>query len=985
VFFAEGIPLVPNVYVDNSLLTAVLVGVLLLWWLGERVGWPQSGLVVPGYLAGILVIRPEIGVIIGIEGLLTYLLARFFGTILPQLGPFDRPFGRDRFLIVLLSSVAVRLFVEAGPAAGAFTALGLGQLGEMHSLGFVLVPLLANALWMPGMFRGVPLVVLPIMAVYFILTTILIPYTNLNLSDFAFTYENLSTDFLSAPRAYILLLVGAFLAAHLNLRYGWEFGGILIPGLLAIAWDEPLKVGATFLEVGAIVFVIRILVIGPLKRVDISGMRPLVLAFVLSWLLKTLIALIWGTNYPGFVASEVFGFGYLLPALIAVRCWRRGDIGRVIIPTAMASYFAFVLGTSISGLLNPSGNEAINIQSSVASTAEAESIVTGTSQVFAAELLAEGVTPLTSLDILPAEMVSVAMTSAFAQRSLELREHSLSTNFPEGGAQPLYASVEIHPDGALVTLGENQERVWTRSDAMSGIFFVVPEAGSEAGLLEASIELCNSLDGHGVATAASPTLLSYLRDSGFFIVEVATGEETRLVSQGELGQGVDLGAIRGLLPQVEFEFGAAEVELETPIAPSLSLSSGDVIRLANMKLAEQVSEPAPEETTGNDNDSMFIGEWSPSIHVDHTSDWLATLDRGVLLPLIEALSGNDDWLALASWYAERLGLSINSDEDFVYLTSAGDPNHTSWRLVLRRELDNSADSLIVEVPVGGREFRTSRIGRAWFDATNGAAILVHNALADKDIFEITRQREFAPEVTILRRLVLAGHGDRVVSVRAYRQDEYPGADAVLSTGEPVANAEGVDSPTLEMVETLVQRSGGTSTLYTGAPNQVRFHDPTNYRRRAVHGAGGEWVTTYLSPTYRIAFPPLSSSPSLLASLQAAGLSTREYDMDEISLGDRLTSAETQSRFGRVLDSLSHYGQNGHPGQLERLVATAQRTGVRLSIVVEPEEQLPLLLAKRGSRLLLAPLGNFQGQIADDSMSLSDSVQAGAAYAVSVSQ
>ena len=108
-------------------------------------------------------------------------------------------------------------------------------------------------------------------------------------------------------------------------------------------------------------------------------------------------------------------------------------------------------------------------------------------------------------------------------------------------------------------------------------------------------------------------------------------------------------------------------------------------------------------------------------------------------------------------------------------------------------------------------------------------------------------------------------------------------------------------------------------------------------------------------------------------------------MDELSIGDRLTSAETESRFGRVLDSLSQYGQNGHPGQLERLVATAQRTGVRLSIVVEPEEQLPLLLAKRGRRLLLAPLGNFQGQIADDSMSLSDSVQAGAAYAVSVSQ
>ena len=998
-FFAEGIPLVPNVYLDNSLLTAVLVGVLLLWWLGERLGWPQSGLVVPGYLAGILVIRPEIGVIIGIEGVLTYFVARFFGTILPQLGPFDRPFGRDRFLIVLLASVGVRLFIEAGPAAGAFSALGLGQLGEMHSLGFVLVPLLANALWMPGVLRGIPLVTLPVIAVYFILTTILIPYTNLNLSDFAFTYENLSTDFISAPRAYILLLIGAFLAAHLNLRFGWEFGGILIPGLLAIAWGEPLKVLATFVEVGAIVILIRGLVFGPLKSVNISGMRPLVLAFVLSWLLKTFIALFWGSNYPGFVASDVFGFGYLLPALLAVRCWRRGDIGRVIVPTAMASYVAFVFGTFISGVLQPSDDGYRNIQSAEISATAPQQNPSNTGQILASELLTEGATPLFSLDTLPLDLVSRAMSSAVSMQPLELRElRSNTAGSPVDDLSPLYASVSIYADGALVELGEGQEKVWVRTGARSGIFFTVQDAGARAGLLEATIELCENMDGHGVAVAASPTLIHYLKQSGYFVMEVAVGEESRFVSHGELGAGVDLGVLGALIPEIELEFGSADAELETPKTPSIYISPTDIVRLAGLKL-EDISEDIPvgdEEQIDDeqiddeqiddeqiDDASLFAGEWSPALHIAPTTDWLGTLDRGVLLPLLEGLRGDEKWLELASWNAEKLDLDIDSDDEFVYLSAFGDSTRSSWTLVLRRELDESQSGLVIEVPVGGREFRTTRIGRAWFDASNGAALLVHNALGDTDIFEITRQRQHSPELTILRRLILAGHGDSVVSVRAYRQDEYPGADAVLSTGQPLVNFNSESHASIARVDMLVQRSGGTSTHYTGAPNQVRFHDPTNFRRRAVEGAGGDWVTVYLSPTYRIAFPPLSDSPSLLASLQAAGLSTIEYDLTALGQGERLSVAETESRFGRVLDSLRLYGTSGHPGQLERLVTVARRSGVSLSIVVEPEEQLPLLLARRGSRLMLAPLGNFQGLIADNDMNLSDSVQSGAAYAAAV--
>ena len=49
--------LLPGAYVDNSLLTAVLLGVVLLWVLAERFGWPATGLVVPGYLGAVLAVR----------------------------------------------------------------------------------------------------------------------------------------------------------------------------------------------------------------------------------------------------------------------------------------------------------------------------------------------------------------------------------------------------------------------------------------------------------------------------------------------------------------------------------------------------------------------------------------------------------------------------------------------------------------------------------------------------------------------------------------------------------------------------------------------------------------------------------------------------------------------------------------------------------------------------------------------------------------
>ena len=59
--------LLPTSSMDSSILTPVLIGVLLVWLFQETLGWGLSGLVVPGYLASVLVIDPAAGALVLVE------------------------------------------------------------------------------------------------------------------------------------------------------------------------------------------------------------------------------------------------------------------------------------------------------------------------------------------------------------------------------------------------------------------------------------------------------------------------------------------------------------------------------------------------------------------------------------------------------------------------------------------------------------------------------------------------------------------------------------------------------------------------------------------------------------------------------------------------------------------------------------------------------------------------------------------------------
>jgi len=336
--------LFPTAGFDRSTTTPVLIGVLVSWFLCETFGWVFAGLVVPGYLAAVFAIDPRAGMVDVAEAIFTYGLARGLGEHLTRTGLTSRVFGRERFLLIVLCSIVVRLAVEGAilPRFAPHAA------GSFFSIGLVVVPLAANACWKTGLGRGIVQNGVPTLLVFLLLKFVLLPHTNLSLAGFELATEDVAASFLDSPKAYILLITGAILAAAANVLDGWDFNGILIPALLSLVVLEPVKFGATFVEALVIVAVAAVLLrTTRLGRANVEGPRRLVLFFGIDYAMRFAFATVVGRGLPGADVVGLMGFGYLLPTLLAVKIAQRGNAPLVLLPTAQVSVGAFALGTLI--------------------------------------------------------------------------------------------------------------------------------------------------------------------------------------------------------------------------------------------------------------------------------------------------------------------------------------------------------------------------------------------------------------------------------------------------------------------------------------------------------------------------------------------------------------------------------------------------------------------------------------------------------------
>lgn len=348
------LPLFPRYSLDTSILIAVLVGVLILALLTETLGWVFVGLVVPGYLASVFVIHPEAGATVVIEAYLTYALAAALSAGLSRTGAWSEFFGRDRFFAVVLSSVLVRAVCEAWllPRTAGWLDLKLGTSfaldRTLHSIGLVLVPLTANAFWKLGLKRGSFQVFVPVALTWAVLHFVLLPYTNLSFSSLELTYEDVAQNFLASPKAYILLLTTAVLAARFNLLYGWDFNGILVPALIALTWLSPSKTLMTLVEVIVLVLGTRALLSLPgIRTLNLEGPRKTVVVFTLGFIVKWCVGWALGGRVPGLKVTDLFGFGYLVPTLLAVKILQKQVVARVLLATIHTSFVGFAAGSII--------------------------------------------------------------------------------------------------------------------------------------------------------------------------------------------------------------------------------------------------------------------------------------------------------------------------------------------------------------------------------------------------------------------------------------------------------------------------------------------------------------------------------------------------------------------------------------------------------------------------------------------------------------
>lgn len=343
-------PLLPPSGLDLSVLVAVLGGTLVLLYLTEVFGWSFGGLVVPGYLASVLVLSPPAGITVLIEAALTAIAVVVVSDLLSLTGVWSRFFGRERFLLLVLLSILVRQSCEVWLLPSMLTWLGgwagggLIEAQDAHSVGLVLVPLTANALGRDTIRRGLAQVLIPTAGAFFLLNTVLIPLTNVSLGSMALTYEDVSLDFLGSARAYFILGIGALVAARLNGAVAWSAGGILIPALLGLAWYEPLRILATLAEAVLLTLVYRGLVQLPVIRtLNLEGARKLAILFAMSALFRIGVAWVHELGMP-VRTNELSGLGYLLSALIAAKIIQYRSMVSVVVPAVATSFIAFVGG-----------------------------------------------------------------------------------------------------------------------------------------------------------------------------------------------------------------------------------------------------------------------------------------------------------------------------------------------------------------------------------------------------------------------------------------------------------------------------------------------------------------------------------------------------------------------------------------------------------------------------------------------------------------
>ncbi|QTL34161.1 poly-gamma-glutamate biosynthesis protein PgsC/CapC [Pseudoalteromonas viridis] len=337
----------------QSVITTVWVGIAVVCMLNLRFGFPLTGLVVPGYLVPLLIVSPVSAVVIILEAIVVYVLMRCSAKVAMERLGYAEMFGRDRFFAIILISILVRVFMDTlfWPQIGQVLALWditFDYAGQLYSLGLVIIALTANVMWNGGFRYGMRVTLIQLAITFILVRFVLMPFTNFSIANLAIMYEAVAASILAAPKAYIILVITAFLASRANIRYGWEFNGIMLPALLALQLMQPSKLLTTFIETTVILSLGAILLnLTRLKHANFEGARLLLLFFNIGFFYKLVLNYFVVDYFPTLKATDTFAFGYMLSTLLALKIYQKNALGLVLRATFQTSMVGGLLAFGI--------------------------------------------------------------------------------------------------------------------------------------------------------------------------------------------------------------------------------------------------------------------------------------------------------------------------------------------------------------------------------------------------------------------------------------------------------------------------------------------------------------------------------------------------------------------------------------------------------------------------------------------------------------
>jgi hypothetical protein len=962
--------ILPENGLDRSLHAPVLAGLVLVTFFAEAFGWTYAGLVVPGYLAATFAAAPATGILMLVEATLTHFAVATLALHIPaRTGAWSTAFGRERFFLYIVVAVIVRLWVEGALVPWFATHTDLPHSRELYSIGLVLVPLIANVFWASGLKHTLPRLMVMVGLTWLFVEFVLLRWTNFSLSRFQVANESVALRFLDTPKAYLLILTGAMLGARGNVEYGWDYNGILVPALLAVAWYEPFKLLGTMVEALVVYLLARYLAESPLfARVPLVGPRRMVFVAFIGFFVKLVAGHVLARYAPHVQVIDFLGFGYILPSLLAVKMWNKLRIGIVLMPTLQVSLTAFLLGNALAFGLDYASRLRLP-----AAAPGAEFVATR--QPGFELFLASSEPPPR-----PGECPVPTQAAAFAEALYRTR---VGTELTAGSARAIATAgvgrwmdsrsgwrVFAPRDGQGAPCAPWRAAVRPRTNGSLDRVLVVYEPAPASPLAVAAVPLAELL-GADLSVLISPEAglgardreLVYQLSDRLSPVEVALSEDgvERLVARGALPAGFDVQGL-GLALGTQLTL-AWEAPVAPGAGPRLVLSRATVERIAAQTLGAPPLQRWPEAVRRGlvERSDTLVRHLYRAPRVGE----LRALSA-VVAPALERYSEPSPWERAVS---AQLGYAIallGSAEESVWVlhepTSETRRGNATW--VVRR---GAASPIAVEVPAPLWEIGTLSTGLALFEGERARHLVFSGAHPDSmpdGSADVRRPEGRFAYFQRIHEWVLATNA-RVIAVHGAAPDTVMDREITIGTGFAVLDPEHVP-PWLEAVRAGLADAGIETAYYRGRVSEVELaaqQDPAF--AFAERFARDHMARLWLSQALRRRVPRVPPTGEVAVRLGVESHGERDIATYALELaaceGANCSSAGMTPTcdLDRAVRQLELWVDQRNP--FDRRAAVALGRGCSVETVTDARSGMPWGVLASGSQVRLVPLHGPSGE------------------------